>query len=177
MKRILAFAGSNSKQSINKQLATYTAMSLPKVEVDIIDLNDFEVPLFGVDLEQTSGIPEKAYAFKKHIDEADAIVLSLAEHNGGFTAAYKNLYDWVSRIDKSVFQHKPLFLLATSPGGRGAKTVLEHAIAIYGHANKAPLVTFSLPSFHQNFDPEKGILQEELRAAYEERVKEFSQHL
>ncbi|WP_420319272.1 NADPH-dependent FMN reductase [Ekhidna sp.] len=177
MKQIVAFAGSSSKQSINKQLATFTAQALKNVKVNILDLNDFEVPLFSVDLEQSSGIPDMAHAFKKHLDEADAIVLSLAEHNGSFAAAYKNLYDWVSRIDKSVFQHKPLFLLATSPGGRGAKTVLEHAITIYGHANKAPLVTFSLPSFHQNFDPEKGIRDEELRSAYEECVKKFSQHL
>ena len=41
MKNILAFAGSNSKNSINKRLATYAAQQMENVDTTIIDLNDF----------------------------------------------------------------------------------------------------------------------------------------
>lgn len=175
--KILALAGSNSKQSINKQLVNYTVGLLPDIEPIFADLNDFPLPLFSVDLEKTDGIPDQARKFKEQIDQSDGIVLSLAEHNGSFTAAYKNTYDWVSRINKNVFQNKPLFLLATSPGGRGARTVLEHASMIYGHANKAPLIQFSLPSFYTNFDPEKGITDQELSASFEKQLSLFKKAL
>ena len=47
MKKILAFAGSNSSTSINKQLAKYASSLLKDVDVNLIDLNDFKAPLFG----------------------------------------------------------------------------------------------------------------------------------
>ncbi|MEQ8625538.1 MAG: NADPH-dependent FMN reductase [Vicingaceae bacterium] len=177
MKNILAFAGSNSKNSINKQLAVYAAGLLSEAKIIVVDLNDFPLPMYSIDLENNSGIPEQAHKFKEFIDQSDGIVLSLAEHNGSFTAAYKNTYDWVSRIDKNVFQHKPLFLLATSPGGRGASSVLEHASSIYSHSNKAPLVNYSLPSFHKNFDADKGIIDKELQSMFEKKLNLFKQIL
>ena len=55
MKKIIAFAGTNSKTSINKQLVTYSASLLNEVDVTILDLNDYELPLFGVDFEKDHG--------------------------------------------------------------------------------------------------------------------------
>ena len=48
-KKIIAFGGSSSKNSINKQLATYAAHLFQNVEVEVLDLNDYEMPLFSVD--------------------------------------------------------------------------------------------------------------------------------
>ena len=45
MKSIIAFAGSNSKQSINKQLAIYASSLVKDTSVSILDLNDFELPI------------------------------------------------------------------------------------------------------------------------------------
>ena len=52
MKKILVFAGSLSKTSINKQLAVYAAKQFQNAELDILDLNDYEMPLFSVDKEK-----------------------------------------------------------------------------------------------------------------------------
>ena len=52
MKKIIAFAGSSSRNSINKQLATYAANLFQNVEVEILDLNDYEMPVFSVDKEK-----------------------------------------------------------------------------------------------------------------------------
>ena len=49
MKNILAFAGSNSSNSINKKLAIYASSLVEGAQVTILDLNDFELPIFGVD--------------------------------------------------------------------------------------------------------------------------------
>jgi chromate reductase len=123
--KILAYAGSNSSTSINKQLAGYAASLFENAEVELLDLNDYEMPLFGVDVEKTIGQHPLALAFLEKIASADVIVLSLAEHNGNYSAAFKSHFDWMSRIRKDVFQDKPMLLMATSNGGRGGKSVLD----------------------------------------------------
>ena len=99
MSKILAFGASNSKNSINSKLATYTVNKIAPDESIIIDLNDFEMPIYSEDREKIGGIPEKALKFKKLISECDGIVISLAEHNGAYTAAFKNIFDWISVVE------------------------------------------------------------------------------
>jgi chromate reductase len=96
MKKVLAFGASNSKQSINQQLATWAANQIEDIELKTIDLNDFEMPIYSIDRENTSGIPQQAHNFKRLIMETDGIIISFAEHNGSFSAAYKNITDWTS---------------------------------------------------------------------------------
>ena len=47
--KVLAFAASNSKKSINKQLVTYAAGLIDDAQVETLDLNDYELPLFSED--------------------------------------------------------------------------------------------------------------------------------
>ncbi|MEP5132751.1 NADPH-dependent FMN reductase, partial [Nonlabens ulvanivorans] len=49
--KITAFAGSNSKTSINKRLVTYTASLFNQPDTTVLDLNDYDMPLYGMDLE------------------------------------------------------------------------------------------------------------------------------
>ena len=125
--KIIAFAGSPSKHSINKKLATYAANLFDNADVEILDLNDFQMPLFSVDIEKEIGQHPLAKAFLDKIALADILVVSLAENNGNYSVAFKNVFDWCSRINAKVFQDKPMLLMATSPGGRGGASVLEIA--------------------------------------------------
>ena len=127
MNKILAFAGSSSIHSINKKLVVYATSFLKDTRVTIIDLNDYEMPIFSVDKEMENGIHPLATAFRQLIEDYDGIVLSLAEHNGAYSTAFKNIFDWVSRIKGSTWGDKPMLLLGTSPGGRGASSVLDMA--------------------------------------------------
>lgn len=150
--KIIAFGGSNSQHSINKKLATYAAGLFEKADVEVLDLNDYAMPLFSVDLEKEVGQHELAKAFLAKLASADILVVSLAENNNNYSSAFKNLFDWSSRITKEVFQQKPMLLLATSPGSRGGASVLEiarNALPRYGAEIKG---TFSLPTFGANFD-------------------------
>ncbi len=173
MKRILAFGGSTSSTSINKQFAHYAAHLLKDVDLTLIDLNDFDVPLFNVDLEKSEGLPENALRFKQCIESMDGIVVSLAEHNGNYAAAFKNLIDWVSRIEGKIWSEKKMFLMATSPGGRGGASVLEIALAAFPRYGASIEASFSLPSFSENFSPE-GIKNEELAKSFAEQLTKFS---
>ena len=152
--KLLAFAASSSSKSINKQLATYAASLVADATVEILDINDYEMPLFSQDREDELGQPDAAKAFFAKLGQADAIIISFAEHNGSYTAAYKNLFDWTSRIDMKLFQNKPMVLLATSPGPGGAKTVLTAATGSAPYFAAAVKASFSIPSFFDNFDSE-----------------------
>lgn len=174
--KILAFAASNSAKSINKQLATYAASLVEGAEVEILDINDYEMPIFSQDREDQLGQPELAQKFFGKLGEADGIIISFAEHNGSYTAAYKNLFDWTSRIDMKVFQNKPMVLLATSPGPGGAKSVLTAAVGSAPYFAADVKASLSVPSFFDNFDMEKGELKnDELKQALKEAVFKLHQ--
>ena len=170
--KIIAFGASPSKNSINKKLAIYAASLFENAEVEVLDLNDFQMPIFTVDIEKEIGQHELAKAFLGKIATADILVVSLAENNSNYSAAFKNIFDWCSRITGKVFQEKPMLLMATSPGGRGGANVLEiakNAFPRYGADIKA---TFSLPTFDANFDVEKGkISNPELDTQLREIIK------
>ncbi|MSU89401.1 NADPH-dependent FMN reductase [Rhodobacteraceae bacterium 2CG4] len=129
--KILAFAATNSSNSINRALVEFAAERLgsvmsPKAEVAFVDLNDFEMPIYSIDRERASGIPQAAKSFFDRIGEADAVLVSFAEHNGSVTSAWKNLFDWMSRIDMKLWQDKPVVFLAATPGPRAGAGVLGH---------------------------------------------------
>lgn len=163
MKKIIAFGASSSKNSINKQLAVYAANLFSNATVELLDLNDYEMPIYSVDKEKENGIPPLAQQFYDKIGSADLIVISLAEHNGAYSSAFKNILDWASRINNKTFQQKPMLLLATSPGARGGSTVLEIATKRFPFQGAELKGSFSLPNFNENFDAENGIINPELK--------------
>ena len=92
------------------------------------------------------------------------------------TAAFKNLWDWTSRIDKDFWQKKPMLLLATSPGGRGALSVLNTIKTLMPHFGGNVIADFSLPRFHQNFTQE-GLKDQVLNADLNKKIELFQQAL
>ena len=159
--RVLAFAASNNRQSINRTLAAYAANLLENADVEVLDINDFEMPIFSDERESELGQPEEARRFFRKIGEADAIIVSYAEHNGSYSAAYKNLFDWTSRIDSKVFQNRPMLLLSTSPGPGGAANVLASAETSAPHFAADVKASISVPSFFENFDVAGNQLMDE----------------
>ena len=126
--RILAFAATNSRQSINRTLIGHAVSRLhgiaPGTAIETLDLNDYEMPIYSIDRERDGGIPAPAQDFFARIRAADAVLVSFAEHNGFVTAAWKNVFDWMSRIEMKLWQGKPVAMLAASPGPRAGANVL-----------------------------------------------------
>ena len=173
MKKIIAFAGSSSKQSINKQLVTFTSTLFENSESEIVDLNEYEMPIYSTDIEQENGIPQLAIDFYKKLGSADLIIISLAEHNGAYSSAFKNIFDWTSRHNSKLFQQKPMLLMATSPGPRGGLGVLELAIDRFPRHDANIVATFSLPSFQDNFNASIGITNELLKIELQSIVNDI----
>jgi NAD(P)H-dependent FMN reductase len=161
--KILAFAATSSKHSINRQLITYATQILDDtmgtdVTVETIDLNDYEMPIYSIDRQNEGGIPQLAHDFFDKIGQADAVLISFAEHNGFYTAAYKNLFDWTSRIDMAVYQNKPTVMLSTSPGPSGGGNALRTAVESAVFFGNDVVANLSIPTFYDNFDADTQAL-------------------
>ncbi len=176
MKKIITIAGSNSQKSINRSLLSYTNSLLEKVKIVSIDLNDYVLPIYGVDFEAENGIPIAIKRLDALFDKADGFIIALAEHNGTYTTAFKNIIDWLSRVNMNIWREKPMLLMAASPGGRGGTTVLQSAKTYFPYLGAMIVSDFSLPNFYDNFSENK-IINNELREALDKKIRRFEQHL
>lgn len=155
MKKILAFSGSNHSQSIHNNLVRSLAEKVTQYEVTIIDLKDFDMPMYGIDAE-SKGIPEKALALRQIMNEHDALVIASPEHNGSMSAFLKNVIDWLSRIaepGQPFFgdDKKPVLLVSTSPGPNGGATSLKSMAELMPWWGGDVKATFSLGSYQEKY--------------------------
>lgn len=176
MKRVITIAGSNSRKSINKSLLLYSSALLQNIEVISVDLNDYQIPMYGVDYEAEYGITSEIKELDQLLNTADGFLIALAEHNGTYTAVFKNVLDWLSRSNMKVWRDKPTFLMATSPGGRGGATVLQGAMNYFPFLGANVIANYSLPSFFDNFS-EGDISNPELKEELTEKIQLFEQHI
>lgn len=158
MKKTLVFAGSNSSTSINQLLATYASSLLKSVAFKIIELKDYPAPVFSEDIEKNEGYPETMKALNELFKEYDGFIISLPEYNSSITPVFKNTVDWISRIERPTFKDKPLLLLSTSNGGRGAITNLTHVESIMPRWGGNVIGTYSLSNFNDNFDKDSSTI-------------------
>ncbi|MCA4775642.1 NADPH-dependent FMN reductase [Empedobacter stercoris] len=169
---IKAFAGSNSSTSINKQLVTYASSLLNEHEIEILDLDDYNIPTFDIDIEKNEGFSDEVKRFYSKLVDSDILIISLAEHNASFSAVFKSYMDWCSRINYKFLEGKKLFVMSTSPGGYGGKNALETGSKLLTKLGGTILIDFSLPKFDENFSDGK-ISNEELNNELMKKVNEF----
>ena len=123
--KVLAFSGSTRKDSYNKQLLLQAVSFLPKnVELTLIDLRDYPMPLYDGDLEQESKVPENARKIRSLLISADAFIITSPEYNGSISGVLKNTIDWTSRAEDNIpslaaYKGKYAFILSTSIGKSG----------------------------------------------------------
>ena len=171
MKKTLAFAGSNSSQSINKKLIDYTSTLFNHSEVKVLDLREYDAPVYSPDLQREKDIPDSVNKLLEEIKNSDAFVISTPEHNGMMTSFFKNLMDWLSRLDRSFFDNKPILLLSTSPGRGGGRRAIQNLEIFLGYFTGNVIGTFSLPSFSTNFN--NGITDDSLLNELKELVNKL----
>jgi len=114
--------------------------------------------------------------FAEKIDAADILLISLSEHNGTYSTAFKNVFDWTSRIkDRAVWNEKPMLLMATAPGGRGGLGVLEAAEKRFPLHGGNIIDTFTLPFFNDSFDKEnKKVSNIDKNSELQEKLNKIS---
>lgn len=168
---IIAFAASNSQNSINKKLVAFAMNQLTAEQKILLDLNDFNAPIYSIDFERESGIPHAIKAFSHYIENADLILISLAEHNGSYTAVFKNLFDWLSRYKSKCFEGKKVILFSTSQGVRGGRSVMDAALIRFPMHGAEILGHLCVPKFDQSFDINLGIVDPLIKSEFERLIQ------
>jgi len=170
---VLAFAGSNSSISINYKLVRYTTTLLKGQEVRLRDMSKYPFPMYSEDYEKENGFSNSLIEFKNEISNAKGLIISVNEHNSYPSAYFKNVIDWLSRLDSKFLVDKKILLMATSNGGRGAMGSLEVTEKILARFKGNVVASFSLPNYSANFDEKKGITNVDLAKIYMEKVNSF----
>ena len=91
MAKLLFFAGSARKESMNKKLAKLAADMAQDAgaQVTHIDLKDFEMPLYDGDVEEENGIPENAKKLKQLFVEHDGFFIASPEYNSSMPPLFE----------------------------------------------------------------------------------------
>lgn len=178
MKKILAFAGSNSSTSINHTLVSFVASQITNHVVKVIQLTDYPLPMYGEDLEKKEGFPSQLNELLNEIRSADGLLISVNEHNSGVSTFFKNVVDWLSRIDRNYSEGKKILVMSTSPGKRGGMSALEYIKGVLPRTGGEVVDAFTFPSFYENFSREdERIVNEELSATVTKAIQTFLSEL
>ena len=173
MAKIIAFAGSNSSNSINFQLVKHTCQLVEGHDIQLLNLANFPFPMFSVDLEKKKGYSNSLIEFRDDISASQGMIISVNEHNGNPSAFFKNLLDWLSRVDRNFLDNTKVLLMSTSPGKGGGRSSLGIIEKMFTYFGAEILATFSMPSFNSNFDSGKGIKDTELKEAHSQALQAF----
>lgn len=177
MKTIIAFAGSNHTRSINQSLVEYASRQIEGNSVKILNLRDVDVPIYSIDRERNQGIPPEILRLKSMFHNADGFLIASPEHNGSIPAFFKNIIDWLSRIDQNIFEDKPVVLLSASPGAKGGSTNIQHLKMLMPYWGAQILGSFSLGSYESFLTAGKLELSEGKVKELKQLVCQLSQNL
>ncbi len=138
--KILAFAGSHRKESLNKKLA-FAAAEMARdagAEVTFVDLKDYPMPLYDGDYEDENGVPDTTKQLFDLMLAHDGLLIACPEYNSSITPLLKNTIDWLSRLRHdgkplAAFAGKTAALLSASPGALGGLRGLVHVRSILGN--------------------------------------------
>lgn len=173
--KILAFAGSGSQPSLNRQLLDVAVRAAEDAgaAVTVLDLADYPLPLYTGELEAREGMPANGRKLKTIFAAHEGLLIASPEHNASVSALLKNTLDWVSRPDGGQnglvpYQNKVAALLAASPGNIGGLRGLTHLRAIL--QNLGVLVQtkqYALSRAHEAFDAQGALLAPRVQASVE----------
>ncbi|MCB1103696.1 MAG: NAD(P)H-dependent oxidoreductase [Cephaloticoccus sp.] len=176
--RILAFAGSARRDSLNRKLL---AVAVKAVEaaggaVTVIDLNDFALPLFDGDLEDENGLPENARRILALMSEHRGLLIASPEYNSQLTPLLKNTIDWLSRADDDPFEGKVAAVVAASPGALGGARSLQHARHLLLHlgCHVVPAQCL-LPKAHEAFKEDGSLVNARSQKSVEALARQLTE--
>ena len=171
--RILAFAGSARTHSFHKKLIKIAANGARDAgaEVTLIDLRDYEMPLYDGDIEENDGLPENALKLRELFGNHDGLLIASPEYNSAFSPLLKNTIDWVSRPagDEPMLHYiagKTAALVSASPGALGGLRGLVHVRQMLGNIRVTVIPNqATIPGARNAFDDDGALKDDAHRDA------------
>jgi chromate reductase, NAD(P)H dehydrogenase (quinone) len=155
--KIIAFAGSTRVGSINCDVLSIAAAGATAVgaSVEILDLNDFEMPLYNADWHRAHGVPDATRALREKMRDAQGLLVASPEYNASLTPLLKNTIDWLSQSvadgtgsgsGRMPFENKIVGLMGASAGGFGTIRALPHVSFIFSNLGSVVLPVLAVPN-------------------------------
>ncbi len=153
---IVAFAGSTRHGSINRISLGFAIEGAREagVDVDLIDLKDYPLPLYDADWHSANGVPQIAALLRGKMIAAQGLLIASPEYNSSITPLLKNTIDWLSQpVGDGVgkgggrlpFEGKITGVLSASAGGFGGVRGLPHVAGIFSNLGAIVLPIVAVP--------------------------------
>jgi chromate reductase, NAD(P)H dehydrogenase (quinone) len=150
--KIIAFAGSNRKNSFNVNALKFVILGARAAGADVTLLNlaDYVLPLYDADWHTAHGVPAPLLALHPQLVAADALLVASPEYNASITPLLKNTIDWLSQsvngaAGNSAFVNKPVGLIGASQGAMGGVRALPHVATIFSNLGAIVLPVIAVP--------------------------------
>lgn len=182
MSKLVFFAGSIRKDSLNKKLAQYACQLAQEYGADatLVDLADYDMPIYNGDWETENGLPEAAKKLKGILADADGFFIASPEYNGSFSALLKNTIDWLSRPHEEnepglkAFKGKVAAICAASPGGLGGMRGLVPLRLLLGNIGVTVLPDqLAVGKAFEAFDDQGALVNEKYKETLTDIVKKL----
>ena len=170
--KIEIISGSPREKSLTRRVAVYLKNWLAQHtdhEVDIIDMQDWNVPPVQSVWVSADKPPEEFQPLAKRIFGANAFIIVTPEYNGSYSPAMKNLLDHFPKQ-----HHKPFGIVTASPGAlggvRSSQQLLLLVPALFGIASPYLLV---VPAVDKKFTAEGELVDESFQNNVHNFITEF----
>lgn len=171
MVKLLVFAASHRKDSINRRLAKYAAdeAAANGASIDFAEYGDFDMPIYDDGTYDPGAHPATLVTLAERLKTVDGFIIASPEYNWSYPGSLKNIIDWLSRITPSPLLGKTAFLVSASPSIKGGALGLVHlrvpleALDVYVHPQM-----FALSRAHEAWDG--GMLKEPKQQALLKRM-------
>tara|TARA_R110002072_G_scaffold102661_1_gene225585 strand:- start:3 stop:566 length:564 start_codon:yes stop_codon:yes gene_type:complete len=128
MSKLLFFAGSSRKESVNSKLAQSAAelgqsFEPGRISVTLVDLADFDAPNVDGASATTAEVPEQVIKFRELLRAHDGFFIGSDEYTGAYSSILRNLIGWLvltSGSDDTAFKSKPVAICGASSRGVGS---------------------------------------------------------
>ena len=155
--KILAFAASARRESFNRKFLAVAveAARAAGAEVTVLDLNEFEMPLYHGDREEEHGLPPNAKRLIPLIQEHPGLLIASPEYNSMITPLLTNTVAWCTRDEANPFEGRVVAVISASPGPYGAVLSLRMAqLLLLGLGCHVLSGKCALPRADKAFDPQ-----------------------
>ncbi len=178
---VLAFAGSARRESFNGKLIRAAVRSLDESDFHctLLDLRDYELPIYDGDLEATEGLPKKVLELQEIFKAHNVLLIASPEYNSSFSPLLKNTIDWVSRASDTTpslaaYKGKIAAIMAASPGALGGMRGLVALRSLLSNIGVTVLANeVTIRQAHQAFDADDNLVD----AENAERVRTLTSEL
>lgn len=187
--KLLFFAGSARRQSLNKRLARAAMIKAEEFGASgtFVDLKDFPMPLYCGDIEEEEGVPETVKALAEIVKAHDGVFIAAPEYNSTITPLLKNTLDWVSRLKtgggdgvppQTPWQGRYFSIGATTMGAMGGLRGLQtlSQTLINGFQLHVSPKTVAVPRGHEALTADGEVTNPQIEAMLSGAMEYFVTH-